>query len=76
VLTIRCAACRRKLWKYEKLGRGEVLRCHKARIPRMYAVEWVEEKLRCPCGQVVAIDKGPYYKMVKKGFVYSGMKRN
>ena len=25
MLTIKCATCKRKLWKYEKFGKGEVL---------------------------------------------------
>ncbi len=36
MLTIKCAACKRKLWKYEKFGKGKVLRCYKSRITREY----------------------------------------
>ena len=32
MLTIRCATCKTKLWKYDKIGHGEVLRCHKVSI--------------------------------------------
>jgi hypothetical protein len=32
VLILKCAACKKKLWKYDKIGPGEVLRCHKDRI--------------------------------------------
>jgi hypothetical protein len=76
MLTIRCAACRRKLWKYEKFGKGEVLRCYKSRVEREYAYKQEQDKLLCLCGKVVGIDKGSYIKMIKKGFVYSGSKRN
>lgn len=39
MLTIRCAKCKSKLWKYDKIGQGEVLRCHKARITKWYVEE-------------------------------------
>ncbi|GAB6178202.1 hypothetical protein JCM16814_30930 [Desulfobaculum senezii] len=76
MLTIRCSRCKTKLWKYNKLGKGEVLRCHKARIDKMLDAEVDGDRIRCPCGQIVGHDKGSFYKMVKKGFVYSGKKVN
>jgi len=76
MLTIKCAACKRKLWKYEKIGKGEVLRCYKSRIEREYEYNIVGDKLACTCGNLIGIDKGQHIKMIKKGFVYSGKKRN
>jgi hypothetical protein len=64
------------LWKYEKFGKGEVLRCYKSRIAREYEYQQEQDKVLCLCGKVVGIDKGTYIKMVKKGFVYSGSKQN
>ncbi len=76
MLTVKCAACRRKLWKYQKLGQGEVLRCHKERISKMYEVEERDGKIYCPCGKVLGIDKDSYYSMVKGSFTYAGTKVN
>jgi len=76
VLVIRCAACKNKLWKYDKIGPGEVLRCHKDRILRIYACTKGNIKIKCPCGKDVGIDKGTYNKMIGKAFTYSGTKRN
>ncbi len=76
MLTIKCAACRRKLWKYEKLGQGEVLRCHKARISKMYEVTERDGKIWCLCGKVLGIDKGTFYSMAKGCFTYAGTKVN
>lgn len=76
MLTIKCAACKRKLWKYEKFGKGEVLRCHKSRITREYEFQQQGDKILCLCGAEIGIDKGAHIKMVKKGFVYTGTKRN
>ena len=76
MLTIKCAACKRKLWKYEKIGKGEVLRCYKDRIERKYEVQFDGDKIICVCGNEIGIDKGSHIKMIKKGFTYSGMKQN
>ncbi len=76
MLVIRCAACKRKLWKYDKIGQGEVLRCHKDRIVRRYEARVTLDKIRCVCGKDIGIDKGSHIKMIAKAFTYSGTKRN
>ena len=77
MLLLRCAACRKKLWRYDKIGKGEVLRCHKERIYRDYgACSTDGYKVMCICGNIVGIDKGSFYKMIDKAFTYSGTKRN
>jgi hypothetical protein len=77
MLVLRCSACRKKLWRYDKIGKGEVLRCHKARIDRDYGNCSTEgDKILCICGNTIGIDKGSYYKMIGKAFTYSGTKRN
>ncbi len=74
MLTIRCARCKKKLWKYRKIGKGEVLRCHKDRITRMYHAVYRDKRIWCKCGAVIGIDKGRFYKMIAKNFTYSGTK--
>ncbi len=76
MLVIKCAACKRKLWKYDKVGHGEVLRCHKNRITRRYQVKQEEGRIKCACGKDVGIDKGSYIKMIGKAFTYTGTKRD
>ncbi len=76
MLVIKCAACKRKLWKYDKVGHGEVLRCHKDRITRRYQVKQEEGRIKCACGKDVGIDKGSYIKMIGKAFTYTGTKRD
>jgi len=77
MLTLKCAACKRKLWKYEKIGQGEVLRCHKSRIVKLLSpLQESGDKICCGCGMEIGIDKGSYYKMIAKAFTYSGTKRN
>lgn len=74
ILVIRCAACKTKLFKYHKIGKGKVLRCHRARIVREYRLEPIQNNLYCSCGNKIAIDKGKSYKMIAKAFKYSGTK--
>jgi hypothetical protein len=76
VLVIRCAACKKKLWKYDKIGPGEVLRCHKDRISTAYSYNTKGQKIQCTCGKDIGIEKGSFYKMISKAFTYSGTKRN
>jgi hypothetical protein len=76
MLILKCAACRRKLWRYRKIGPGEVHRCHKDRIDRVWNLEERDGKVWCPCGRAVGIDRDGYYTMDKKAFTYSGTKAN
>lgn len=89
MLTIKCAACKRKLWKYDKIGQGQVLRCHKDRILRVYQEQLViteseitgaerteEAEICCQCGKRIGIDEGTYIKMIGQAFTYTGTKRN
>ncbi len=76
MLTVKCAACRKKLWKYQKLGQGEVIRCHKERISKLYDIKEKDDKIYCLCGKVIGIDKGTFYSMVKNSFTYAGTKVN
>ncbi|MFW6005558.1 MAG: hypothetical protein ACOCPN_03675, partial [Desulfonatronovibrionaceae bacterium] len=72
MLTIKCSGCKRKLWKYKKIGPGEVLRCHKQRISKRFEYCEKDGRVHCLCGQTVGIDKGRFYKMIAKAFTYSG----
>ena len=76
MLTVKCSACKRKLWKYDKIGQGQVLRCHKDRITKEYSYERKGEKIICQCGKPIGIDKGSSIKMIRNAFIYSGTKRN
>ena len=59
MLTIKCSACKQKLFKYHKIGRGSVLRCHKDRIHRGYGYAVQDGELVCGgCGRVIGRDKG------------------
>ncbi|MBF0544356.1 MAG: hypothetical protein HQM08_07980 [Candidatus Riflebacteria bacterium] len=74
MLLIRCAACKTKLWKYEKIGHGEVLVCHKKRITRIFNLQVSGENIVCTCGKIVGVDNPTFIKMIQNAFVYSGTK--
>ena len=77
MLILRCAACKKKLWRYKKIGPGEVLRCHKERILKEFGNHAAKgHKIYCRCGKELGIDKGTNYKMIAKAFTYSGTKLN
>lgn len=76
VLILKCSACRKKLWRYRKLGPGEVLRCHRDRIEKVWCMEEREGKVWCTCGRVVGIDKGTFIKMNANAFTSAGTKIN
>ena len=76
MLTIHCAACRKKLWKYDKIGHGHVARCHKQRIMRWYDTEPVDQKAQCTRGTVIGIDKSGHYRLIANAFTQTGTKRN
>ncbi len=76
MLTIKCSGCKRKLFKYRKVGSGEVLRCHKSRITKRFECLEQGGGIACPCGQLVGIDQGRFYKMNSSGFTYTGTKDN
>ena len=76
MLTLKCADCRRKLWKYHKIGQGAVHRCHKDRIVRVWNMVERDGKVHCPCGKAVGIDRGSYFTMDKNAFTYKGTKTN
>lgn len=75
MLILKCAACKKKLWRYDKVGPGEVLRCHKARITKMFQPIDLEGRACCACGNAIGIDKGTFVKMIAKAFTCSGTKR-
>ncbi|MFC1523643.1 hypothetical protein ACFL6N_02510 [Thermodesulfobacteriota bacterium] len=75
MLVIKCAACREKLFRYDKIGPGEVLRCHRSRIGKTYSAYESHGRLCCPCGKHIGIDKGSFFKMIAKAFTSSGKKR-
>jgi hypothetical protein len=62
-ISIHCAGCRARLYKYRKGGTGGLVKCHPERIAR----DFTHGDLRCPrCGQEFARWAGMAGKQVQK----------
>lgn len=76
MLTITCAACKTKLWRYEKIGHGHVVRCHKDRITKWFKAKERDHKVYCTCGKPIGVDKESHFRMIKGAFSFTGTKSN
>ncbi|WP_062264509.1 hypothetical protein [Endozoicomonas arenosclerae] len=81
MLVFKCARCKKKLWKYLKIGKGSVVRIHKSRISKHYMdlnLEGLDmdEKIFCTCGQPLGNNKGSFISVAKNSLVSSGSKEN
>jgi len=70
MLTIKCAGCKRKIFKYKKIGKGRVLRCYKIRIAADYTVSSGDE-VKCKCGNIIGKEAG-FIRIRQSAFTYSG----
>jgi hypothetical protein len=71
MLTIRCAKCRAKIFKYRKIGKGRLLHCWKDRIVEDHSIRSGAE-VRCRCGSLVGIDEQKWIRMKRSAFTHSG----
>lgn len=75
MLTIKCAKCKTKLFKYKKIGQGRVLRCWKSKITRLYDGEVEGKSFVCGnCGNTIAEIKDDRLDMNRDAFTYTGNK--
>jgi hypothetical protein len=72
MLTLRCARCKRKLLRYDKVGEGRLLRCHKTRITRVFEAVLEGHHLTCPCGGLIGTDEGNWIAVVGGSVVTTG----
>lgn len=71
MITIKCARCKRKIFRYIKIGEGRLLHCWKARIVEDYSVH-DGKKVKCQCGNLIGIEGEKWIKMKQHTFTYSG----
>ena len=74
MITIKCAKCKGKVFRYEKIGEGQVLHCWKNRIIKDCSVRDGSE-VKCECGNLIGIDEGKLIRMKQRSFFYSGTER-
>ena len=69
MITIKCAKCKCKVFRYLKIGKGRVLHCWRGRIIRDYSIRDGNE-VKCECGNLIGIDEGKWVKMKQHSFIY------
>ncbi|MFC1564670.1 hypothetical protein ACFL6G_07015 [candidate division KSB1 bacterium] len=75
MLVIKCSKCKKKIFRYNKIGKGRILRCWQDRIIENYAVKDGND-IYCKCGSRVGIDDGVKIKMIQRSFTSSGTYTN
>lgn len=73
MLTIKCAKCKRKIFRYVKIGKGKVWHCWKARITEDYSIRDGRE-IKCVCGNLIGIDETKWIRLKQHSFSSSGTK--
>jgi len=72
MITVKCAKCKRKIFKYQKIGKGRLWRCWKERIIEDYSIR-DGNQIKCKCGNLIGIDQGKWIKMRQNSFTCSGV---
>ena len=72
MITIRCARCKRKIFRYVKIGRGRTWHCWNDRIVEDFGIHSGMD-IKCPCGNLIGVDDGKWIKMKQHTFIHSGV---
>jgi len=72
MIIVKCAKCKRKIFRYLKVGKGKLWHCWKDRIIEDNSIR-DEDEIKCQCGNLVGIDEGKWIKMKQHSFAYSGV---
>ncbi|HDN64802.1 MAG TPA: hypothetical protein ENF23_00655 [Methanosarcinales archaeon] len=71
MIIIKCAKCKRKIFKYQKIGKGRLWHCWNDRILRDYSVRGGNE-VKCRCGNLIGVAEERWVNMRQHSFTYSG----
>ena len=71
MLTIRYAACKKKVFKYRKVGNGRLWHCWKERIMEDFRVH-ADHEVRCRCGNLIGSDDRQWIKLRQSAFIRTG----
>jgi len=75
MITVKCAKCRSRIFRYAKMKKVKILHCWKDRIEKDYSVR-EGDKVLCRCGNLIGIDEGKWIKMRQGSFTYTGSVMN
>ncbi|TET21494.1 MAG: hypothetical protein E3J78_03975 [Candidatus Cloacimonadota bacterium] len=71
MFTIKCSKCKKKLFKYVKVGKGRLWHCWKERIVEDFTIR-KGDRVMCLCGNEIGVNKGRYIKLRRHSFTYKG----
>ena len=71
MITIKCAKCHSKIFKYKKIGKGRILHCWKERIKEDYSIR-DGNKVKCKCGNLIGLNESKFIRMKQNAFTKSG----
>ncbi|HOP67653.1 MAG TPA: hypothetical protein PLM96_08295 [Methanoregulaceae archaeon] len=71
MISIPRASCGRRFLWYQKIGKGKLLHCWKARITRDHT-ERAGDQVYCPCGQHIGVEEGPWINLHNGSFSVKG----
>jgi acetone carboxylase gamma subunit len=73
MMTIKCARCKQKIFRYVKIGKGKLWHCWKDRIVEDLSVH-DEKTVKCNCGNIIGIDENKWIKLKQQSIQISGTK--
>lgn len=73
MLTIKCARCNQKIFRYVKIGKGKLWHCWKDRIIEDLSIH-DGKKIFCKCGQLIGVDEDKWIKLKQHSFIITGTK--
>jgi len=73
MIIIKCSKCNKKLFKYIKIGKGQLINCWKDRIVENNTIN-DNNKIFCKCGNLIGIDEKNHYKFKKNSIIIKGLK--
>ena len=73
MLIIKCAKCKRKVFKYVKIGKGKVWHCWKDRIIEDLSIH-EGKNIKCNCGNLIGIDEEKSIKLKQHSILTAGTK--
>ncbi|EHQ34679.1 hypothetical protein [Methanoplanus limicola] len=71
MITVCCAACGKKLFRYQKIGKGRLLHCWHTRISSNHSVRRGDD-VYCTCGQHIGVVETKWINLHGGSFTVKG----
>jgi hypothetical protein len=73
MMIIKCSNCKRKIFRYIKIGEGRIWHCWKDRIVEDLSIH-DGVNIKCKCGKLIGIDEVKWIKLKQHSVQISGTK--